>query len=435
MEGHSRPPPCDPPDLARCPAWMIGDDELLHTIVLQMKVRPNDNEGANEVRLPTDPFVVGNAVLLALGTANARKVSASKEARGARYILRTKSKIFSEKLQKITELPDGTPVEITPHPTLNFVQGIVYDLDTVNHTEENILTNLQSQGVCKVRRIKKRDGETYRNTPLLVLSFQGSVVPQHVYFGLLRIAVRTYYPSPLLCFRCANYGHTKKTCDNAKFPQICLNCSESHTDVVECPNPPYCKNCQGSHKPISRVCPIYREEDAIIHTKVDRNLSYAEARADWRAANKSRSYANTVQDRLRQDDSQKDKIIKMLQEEVESLRNVILELKTQIANLSNNNQPNVSTSTQAQVRKDNSSTGKAPTVALTRLCAMEQYIKAHSVEKPQRSSSPNSNQSIDLNESMEFETTTHKKRKGNKNKSEPDSPERKKGIASSTKRK
>lgn len=102
---------------------------------------------------------------------------------------------------------------------------------------------------------------------------------------------------------------------------------------------------------------------------MDRNLSYAEARAVWRAANKSRSYANTVQDRLRQDDSQKDKIIKMLQEEVESLRNVILELKTQIANLSNNNLPNVSTSTQSQVRKDNSSTGKAPTVALTRLCA------------------------------------------------------------------
>lgn len=444
MAGHSKPPPSDPPDHGRCPAWMIGDDELQHTIALQMRVRSNDDDeaGTNEARLPADPFIVGNAVLLALGPSNARKVSASKEARGARYILRTNSKAISEQLQKITELPDKTPIEVIPHPTLNFVQGLVYDVDTVNHTEEALLVNLRSQGICKVRRIKKREGETYRNTPLLVLSFEGSVVPQHVYFGLLRIAVKTYYPSPLLCFRCANYGHSKKACDSTKFPEVCLNCSDSHEKVDVCQNPPFCKNCQGDHKPIAKVCPNYRQEEAIIQVKVDRNLSYAEARANWRAVNSNRSYANTVQDRLRHDETEKDKIIKTLQQEVESLRNVILELKTQISSLNNTSQLNASASTSTPKPKGqtikntvDTGSGRIPVVALNRLSEIEQYSKHHSSVKSALTSNSNSSLNEDPDDNMGFEMTRSNKRKGTKNKSDPESPERKKGGTSSSKKK
>lgn len=451
MAGHSRPPPSDPPDCGRYPDWMIGNDELQHTIALQMKVRSNDEATLeatetreNEPRLPSDPFVVGNAVLLVLGPANARKVTASKEAGGARYILRTNSKSISEKLQQITELPDGTPIVISPHPTLNVVQGVVYDVDTMNQSEEYILNNLKSQGVSAVRRIKKRQGETYLNTPLTVLSFQGSILPRHVYFGLLRVSVRAYYPSPLLCFRCANYGHSKKRCDDQRFPEVCLNCSKSHEKPVgnECANPAFCKNCQQDHTPISKICRVYRDEEAIIKAKVERGLSYGEARAELREANRSRSYANTVQDRLRNEESDKDKIIKMLQQEVESLRQVILELKAQMTSINNASnetpKPNTpTTSTQTQPCKHTAATtpAKVPSVALTRLDALEQRIKASRTDNQGQNPSSIPNQESEQNEEMEFEVVRNNKRKGNKNKGDPESPDRKKGNATNTKKK
>lgn len=441
MDGHSRPPPSDPPDSSRCPGWMIGDDELQHTIALQMRVRTSAaSTEENEFHLPTDPFVIGNAVMLAVGPANARKVTASKEARGTRYILRTNSKMISEQLQKITELPDKTPVEIVPHPTLNVVQGIVYDLDTINHTEEYMLSNLRAQGICSVRRIKKRKGEAYQNTPLSVLSFQGSVLPQHVYFGLLRIPVRMYYPSPMLCFRCANYGHTKKKCDNTKFTEVCLNCSTQHDHPVgeNCQNTPFCKHCQEGHTPISKICRVYQEEQAIIKTKVDRGLSYGEARANFREANKATTYANVLQNRLRNDESEKDKVIKMLQQEVESLRQVILELKQKRANpsISDNNVPTQSSapSTSKLVQPIKSLPGKTPSVALSRLNSIEQCLKTYT-ENQVRSSNSNPNLELEPTDSMDFESNRNNKRKGNKNKTEPESPERKKGIASSSKKK
>lgn len=223
MAGRSGPSG-DPPDNTRIPKWMLREDELGHTIALiallmkARKVDANENvDGAQtEPSLPTDPFVVANAVLLALGTKDARKVHASKEARGSRYILRTNSRSICEKLKQIRELSDNIPVEVIEHPTLNFVQGVIYDVDTIDKSEEYIQENLKDQGVCGVRRIKKRRDKVLVNTPLLVLTIHGSVLPEFLYFGLLRIKIRQYYSSPMMCYRCANYGHTKKRCDEKK---------------------------------------------------------------------------------------------------------------------------------------------------------------------------------------------------------------------------
>lgn len=287
MAGRSAPSG-EPPDGNRCPGWMLSEDELGQTIALQMKVRTTEGcktatGSETERHLPVDPFVIGNAVLLALGTNDARKVHASKEARGTRYVLRTNSRSICEKLKQIRELPDHTPVEIIEHPSLNVVQGVLYDVDTVNKSEEYIFQNLENQGVCGVRRIKKRSGNALVNTPLLVLTIRGSVLPQFIYFGLLRIKIRQYYPTPMLCFRCANYGHSKKYCDEKKYQLICMNCSGVH-DIIEgipCQSPAFCKNCKNDHSPRSKDCPVYREEEAIIRLKTDRGLTYAEARSEY----------------------------------------------------------------------------------------------------------------------------------------------------------
>lgn len=104
-------------------------------LVLRRK-HNNDSIESNLTRrqdLPLpEPFVVGTSIELAIGKKEARTIDASREGRGSRYTIRTSSKTIFEKLVKITELADGTQIEIVPHPTLNTVQGIVYDPDSIN---------------------------------------------------------------------------------------------------------------------------------------------------------------------------------------------------------------------------------------------------------------------------------------------------------------
>lgn len=74
-----------------------------------------------------------------------------------KYVLRTNSRLTAEKLLTIKNLVDGTLVEVVPNSTLNSVEGVVYEPDSINddEDEEKILDYLKSQGVTKVRRIRK----------------------------------------------------------------------------------------------------------------------------------------------------------------------------------------------------------------------------------------------------------------------------------------
>lgn len=436
MAGRSQPPPCDPPDKGRVPRWMLRDDELAQTIVLLMQVRTTENEAgstARKPRFPPDHFLIGNTIRLALGSGEAEKIQASKEAGGAKYILRTKSKSVSEKLKQIRELIDETPIEIIEHPTLNTVQGAVFDSDGINHSEEYILKNLQSQGVTAVRRIKKRVGKETRNTPITVLTFSGARLPEYVYLGLLRATVRPYYPSPMVCFRCATYGHTRMRCDATKFQQVCLTCSGAH-EILEspCPNPEHCKNCGQNHSPISKQCSVYREEQDIIRLKINRNLTYSEARSEYRKANDKSSYAAVANQHTQNADSEKDRVIKALQEQIASLTQMVTELKAQIA--SNNQQQ---CSCRISINKPGKQTGTAHFIQpepprktrysdLTRSSSCDQLrpVNSKTAKNLQPSSEP-----IEINAlNMEYENSRTTKRKGNsqKNNDNEESPERKK---------
>lgn len=440
MAGRSAPSG-DPPDGSRCPGWMLREDELGQTIALQMRVRSTEDDiSANgseaERRLPADPFVIANAVILALGTNDARKVDASKEARGSRYILRTNSKSICEKLKQIRELPDHTPVEVIEHPSLNVVHGVLFDSDTIDKSEDYILQNMEGQGVCGVRRIKKRSGNRLINTPLLVITFRGSVLPQLVYFGLIRVNIRQYYPTPMLCYRCANYGHARKHCDEKKYQLICMNCSGMH-DMIEgqpCEAPAFCKNCEGDHSPKSKECPMYREEEAIIRLKTNRGLTYAEARSEFRESHRGPSYSCVTKSRLRTETDEKDRTIALLRKEIDTLKEMITALQAQIVN---NNQlfRSRSSSVSANESIENVSIStEEPSAEQETYCssALGTRPKAFhsSIEKmTTRSMTKSRTNGIEFEKNY-TDSTKSNKRKGNdcKKDSSPDSPERKKGT-------
>lgn len=311
------------------PEWMLGPDDRSQMMVLILRRKPNNNSTSNnpteDAPLP-DSIIVGTSIELKIGTKATRTLNASREGRGSRYILRTSSKKIIDSLMTITELTDGTQIEIVAHPTLNTVQGLVYDSDTINKDEQLIQEYLRTQGVHSVRRIKKRVNGTLKNTPLLVLSFHGTVLPKHIYLGLMRTQVRTYYPSPMICFNCGLYGHSKKLC---RQPAICLRCSVTH-DIPQgeqCSNAPLCLHCKAGHHITSKECPKYKEEEKIVRMKTDRNISFTEARRLCTEAAKKDSFSSVVQEQIQQDLIAKDQLIKTLQNQVAVLKKELITLK------------------------------------------------------------------------------------------------------------
>lgn len=335
----------------RAPEWMLSKDEMGQAMVLILRCKVPENV-TDDPQLP-DPFIIGTSVQLAVGEKEARNVKASREGRGSRYLLRTSSRSIVQKLTNMTELTDGTLIEIFPHPTLNTVQGIVYEPDSINVDEETIKKHLTSQNVHSVRRIKKRMNGKLRNTPLLVLSFHGTELPDHVYFGLLRIEVRVYYPSPLMCFNCGTYGHPRKSCQQ---PGICLQCSQPlHVaEGEQCENTPHCLHCKKEHSVRSRVCPKYKEEDTIIHMKIDRGISFGEARRLYNEEHRRETIAQMIQNQLKQELVAKDQLIAALQKQVADLAKELASLKSTLR------EPQLPLAQRTSIGNQASTSGTAP---------------------------------------------------------------------------
>lgn len=292
------------------PDWM--DPQGLHgkIEILQMK-HADDSK-----KLPRNPFIIGKSIELAVGKIE----SANTEARGERYVLKVRRHDQFEKLLQLTKLIDDTPIKIIPHPIRNFTKCVVRSFDTLEMDETTILKELEPQGVTEVRRVTRFVEGKRKNTPTLILTVAGTVLPNHIYFGLLRVETKRYYPRPMLCFNCFEYGHTKARCTNAT---SCSNCSQTHDTPSEtCTLTPFCKNCKQNHQPSSKSCPVYKMEDSILVIKTDRDCTYEEAKAQYETTNNVGSYASKLQERLEtaRKESSKDAEIQKLRAEMERIK-------------------------------------------------------------------------------------------------------------------
>ncbi|XP_058817895.1 uncharacterized protein LOC131681204 [Topomyia yanbarensis] len=259
----------------------------------------------NEQSLPYNPFLIHLSLKNTIGREPNEVIKASKEARGTQYILKTSSRKVYGQLIEMKQLINGTNVEITQHPTLNKTAGVIYDLDTKNLSTDLIMEGLKAQGVIEVRRITKKVSGIPTNTPLLVVYFEGSFLPEHVYLGMLRVNVRRYYSSPMQCYRCGRFGHGSKNC---KDKEICLNCGTEHEST-------------GEHSARDRTCTVFEAEKHLVNVKTDNNITFPEARAllkQNRTGNET--YASTVNSRMNTYVDDKDRIIQLLRQEVESLK-------------------------------------------------------------------------------------------------------------------
>lgn len=312
----------------RLPTYMDPTNEFGELTFLQLV-------GKNDTPLPKNPFLIGLSVEKAAG---GPIEGASTEARGTRYTLRIRNPAQVEKLMKLTQLTDGTEIVVQPHPNLNFSRCVISCYEIIDMEENDVLKGLTSQGVVRAQRITRNENGERRNTPAVILTFSRCAYPSRVKIGLLSIPTRPYYPNPLLCYGCCQYGHQRARCPGS---QRCLNCSaEQHVEEdAQCSEASHCINCGGPHKPNNRQCPIYKQEMEVIRLKVDRNLTYPEARKQVQANLGSYAAAaaqqsadqqrlNELEKRMKEKDSKITELLEAIKKKDEKIDKLLAYIKT-----------------------------------------------------------------------------------------------------------
>ena len=138
------------------------------------------------------------------------------------------------------------------------------------------MEELQPQlGVTAASIIHVRDGDSRRRTNTVILTFASPQPPKHITAGYLRVPVEPYIPNPLRCFNCQKYGHSSRAC---KSTALCMHCGESGHEAAHCKNQKKCVNCKGDHSASSRECPKWNLEKRVQQIKVERGISFPDAR-------------------------------------------------------------------------------------------------------------------------------------------------------------
>lgn len=277
-QGPGIPPDPNAPTLQ---AWADSKGEHGQLIVLLME--------PTEGKLPNNPFILSRTIKEAVGTFDSAYRDQAKN-----LVIRVRSEKKARKLLGITELIDGTTkVKVSEHPKLNRSRCIVTCHSVNELTDKELEEELEDQGVIGVHRFAKKGVKT--NT--MVVTVKGTVPPKEIAFGYEVCRTRPYKDSPLQCFRCFSFGHTKARCTSEK--ETCRNCSEEHPINKDdagrtiCAKPAKCKNCDGNHSPAVRACPRYIEEEKILEIRARNDVSPREARRlyDEEKAAANNSYA------------------------------------------------------------------------------------------------------------------------------------------------
>ena len=166
----------------------------------------------------------------------------------------------------------GSPVTVTLADRLNCVQGCIRSDSLTELSNEELLEELMSQGVCRVERLRSRNIRVLGPNPTVRLSFRGNVLPQTVRCGYLRVPVQPWVPPPPQCNNCWDIGtHVARAC--RRRTAVCGRCAGAHP-TEGCREGPLCSNCEQPHPAWDPGCPV-KQEAKRWHQAQQREARYA----------------------------------------------------------------------------------------------------------------------------------------------------------------
>ncbi|GFU38117.1 RNA-directed DNA polymerase from mobile element jockey [Trichonephila clavipes] len=139
----------------------------------------------------------------------------------------------------------NSPVTVSPHKTLNSCRGVISEPDLLSTPDAEILEGFSDQGVIQVRRITIKKRFEYYSNKTCNFTFNKPKLPTAVKAGYLHCKIRPIYRT--LC-------------------------------VVSNAREPKCVNCTQSHPSDSKLCQKWKIEKQIQEIKINKNISYFEAR-------------------------------------------------------------------------------------------------------------------------------------------------------------
>ncbi|GFV20846.1 putative RNA-directed DNA polymerase from transposon BS [Trichonephila clavipes] len=169
----------------------------------------------------------------------------------------------------------NSPVNISPHKTLNSRRGVISEPDLLSTPESEILEGFSDQGVIQVRRIIIKKDSNIIPTKRLILTFNSPKLPTTLKAGYLNCKIRAYIPNPLRCFKCQRFGHSQIACCGQL---TCSRCASVGHSSADCSLAQKCVNCSQPHSSDSKQCPKWKAEKEIQAIKTNTNISYLEAR-------------------------------------------------------------------------------------------------------------------------------------------------------------
>ena len=206
----------------------------------------------------TNPFTLARELdRLLIGTVTANPI------RSGALLIRTKNKTSAKTLTERTELL-GKNVIVEVADRLNSVEAVAHAPSLKNITDQDLITELGPQGVIGLRRLGSRDG---RRSAQLCFRFRGLTYPAYLTAGYERLPMRPWVRAPMMCRRCASFGHTQQRCRSEQL--CCLRCAGPHdTDNCE-ENRLFCPHCGGPHAAWDRSCGVlqYRLRQAEVEQR------------------------------------------------------------------------------------------------------------------------------------------------------------------------
>lgn len=156
----------------------------------------------------------------------------------------------------------------------NWVRGVVSGIST-DVTEEKIKKNITGAAVKFVRRLKCVRNNEKTDSLSVMINFDENKMPEKVYLGCVRYAVRPYVPPPLRCYKCQKFGHVAAVC---RGKQKCARCGGEH-EYGKCGQGvnPKCCNCGGDHSAGYGGCQVRKNAVKVQNVKMTEGITYAEA--------------------------------------------------------------------------------------------------------------------------------------------------------------
>lgn len=167
------------------------------------------------------------------------------------------------------------------------IRGVDPDMDVshiINHGK-----NIQNINILNARRIKRKYISkfltVYQNTPTVIVTFRGQVVPESVQVYSCWYRTERHQAPVTQCFNCLRYGHTSRQCRSG--PR-CYKCGSNHisSDCTEPMVPIKCIFCAGNHwateqgtRQADRVCKEFLRQFRIKEIMSLENISFFEASA------------------------------------------------------------------------------------------------------------------------------------------------------------